>query len=253
MKLDPLVGTHIREVCAEAVDQAARSGEVVEFEFNGHSMAIAPGTSLEDSYKQWERKTGSPILTPEAEAQKNRDALDKMRRDYAEAIANAGAMTEQQLRDAADPWPHTEDELLAQLRALVDRPHDYGTCCYAMSIAAVAAFNYVAHRLGTTGFQASAAHLDFIRRSRNHKFGTVIQDLGVILFPQYCDSHRFPHWDELLDREPQLAEQIVAEARRNLESDAKLAHPSVVAHWRYIIGRWGTKSETQGAQDAAVV
>lgn len=253
MKVDTLVGTHIRDVCADAVAQATRSGEVVEFEFNGESMSISPGTSLEDAYKQWERKTGLPVLAPEAEAQKNRDALDKMRRDHAEAIANASVMTEQQLRDSSDPWPRTEDELLAQVRALVDRPHDYGTCCYAMSLAAVAAFNYVANRLGTTGFQAGAAQLDFIRRSRSHKFGTVIQDLGDILFPQYCDEQRFPHWDELLDREPNLAARIVAEARRKLSSDAEHAHPAVIAHWLYITKRWGEKSETQGAPDAAVV
>src|SRR5690606_31751241 len=78
-----------------------------------------------------------------------------------------GSMDEAQMRAAEVPWPETMDELTAYIEGLVEREHDYGTCVYAMSMAAVAAFQHVAKRLGVTGFQASCADMDVLRRTRN--------------------------------------------------------------------------------------
>ncbi len=74
--------------------------------------------------------------------------------------------TEQQLRDEKNPWPKTKEELHKYIDALMDQQHDYGTCVYAMSLAATAAFNYVAGALGSSGFQSSCADMDIIRRTR---------------------------------------------------------------------------------------
>jgi hypothetical protein len=63
--------------------------------------------------------------------------------------------TEAEMRDSEAPTHGTVEELAAYVRVLVERPHDYGTCVYAMSLAATAAFNFVAHKLGVTMFQAS--------------------------------------------------------------------------------------------------
>lgn len=104
---------------------------------------------------------------------------------WKEDIVKAGAMTEEQMRSAPDPLPKTPEQLSEYIAALVDRPHDYGTCVYAMSLAAVAAFNYVAHKLGVTGFQANCADLDIIRRTRSLKHGFTILDASNILYPQY--------------------------------------------------------------------
>ncbi len=98
--------------------------------------------------------------------------------------------TEAQLREADVPWPKTRDELMAYVNSLVERDHDYGTCVYAMSMAATAAFYYVSSRLGVTGFQASCADMDILRRTRGYKMGF---RLGTkeLLHPQNGDDEHF--------------------------------------------------------------
>jgi hypothetical protein len=95
---------------------------------------------------------------------------------HTEELKELGQMTEEQLREFKTPWPQSIEELNDIIQALVERQHDYGTCVYAMSIAAVAAYNFVAHKLGTTGFQAGCADLDIVRRNRSLKgpFGSEI-------------------------------------------------------------------------------
>lgn len=136
--------------------------------------------------------------------------------------------TEAQLRDLDMPWPHTEKELSAIIAAVTDRQHDYGTCVYAMSIAAEAAFNLVAHKLGVTGFQASCADMDIIRRTRRYKSGFAIIDYDDLLYPQY--RHKFDQfqWDNLI-RENREHLQKLAKAAL---ADNSNAHPDVVAHWK---------------------
>lgn len=89
---------------------------------------------------------------------------------------------ESKLRDSATPWPKTETELSDYILSLVEQEHDYGSCVYAMSLAAVAAFNYVADRLGATGFQSSCADLDFIKRIRHIKGPFMILDVADELY-----------------------------------------------------------------------
>lgn len=111
--------------------------------------------------------------------------FEEMQARDKKAIADAGAATEAEMREAPAPCPKTADELAAYIAGLCDRPHDYGTCAYAMSLAAVAAFHYVAHRLGTTGFQASCADMDFLRRTRHLEHGFMLVDASRLLYPQY--------------------------------------------------------------------
>ena len=80
-------------------------------------------------------------------------------------------MTEQELRGYKVPTPRSIDELTNIICDLTERKHDYGTCVYAMSIAATAAFNYMASTLGVTGFQASCADMDVLRRTRGYEHG----------------------------------------------------------------------------------
>lgn len=75
--------------------------------------------------------------------------------------------TEIEMRAEKVPWPETLEELTEYIASLTDREHDYGTCVYAMSLAATAAFQYVSKRLGVTGFQAGCADLDILRRTRS--------------------------------------------------------------------------------------
>jgi len=142
---------------------------------------------------------------------------------------NVVQMTEEQLREAPVPWPKTREELDAYINALVERPHDYGTCVYAMSMAATAAFQYVANRLGVTGFQASCADLDILRRTRSMKMGFRLQNYENLLYPQYCDEAHFPTWQQLMrEQRPELAKA----AREKLQETDGFAHPDVIAHWK---------------------
>lgn len=136
------------------------------------------------------------------------------------------AKSEKEMREAPSPWPKTEEELMSYIDSLVQRQHDYGTCCYAMSLAATAAFNYVASRLGTTGFQASCADLDFIRRSRGIKGPFMMINAEDMVYPQY-DIHGKVN-EFLAESKPWAAEQ----AKKNLVEAGDHAHPNVVAHWK---------------------
>ena len=108
------------------------------------------------------------------------------------------AKTEQELRDAKVPWPKTKEELMEYVDSLVERGHEYGTCPYAMSMAAVATFYYVSHKLGATGAQAGWADLDFLKRTRGYDCGFRIIDYSNLLYPQYLDDEHFPSHQRLL-------------------------------------------------------
>lgn len=137
---------------------------------------------------------------------------------------------EQEMRDAKVPTPDTAKDLTAYIDGLVKRDHDYGTCVYAMSMAATAAFNYVAHKLGVTGFQASCADMDILRRTRSLEGPFMILDGQNALYPQYDLEGKVREWLGGDDFKEWISEQ----AKKKLaESDG--ASPSVVAHWRSLL------------------
>lgn len=157
------------------------------------------------------------------------ESVDEISKRQAEAIEQAGAMTEAEMHDAKAPSPKSLTELSDYINSLVERPHDYGTCVYAMSLAATATFNYVAGKLGVTGFQASCADLDILRRTRGLEMGCIL-DYEKLLYPQYCNDVEFPSWQGLLANQklrPQLAELA-----RNHLAESPNAHPNVIAHWK---------------------
>lgn len=136
-------------------------------------------------------------------------------------------MNEEQLRAAATPWPKTEEELVEVVRSVGDREHDYGTCVYAMSIAAVAAMNYVASKLGVTGFQASCAQMDIIRRERGWQHGFMLINYENLLYPQYDEQLRVSPEKILAD--PKNRKYFAQEALKLLATDK--GSESVRAHW----------------------
>lgn len=141
-------------------------------------------------------------------------------------VLDLSKATEAELREYSAPWPKTEDELLGLIHQLVDRPHDYGTCVYAMSIAAEATFNYVSDKLGVTGFQASCADMDILRRTRGYKHGFMVLDAAKLLYPQYDVLNEVRHW--ISKTEARLSD----EARRLLnEKSPGDVHPDVRARW----------------------
>lgn len=134
--------------------------------------------------------------------------------------------TEEQMRQADVPWFSDPDDLRVYINSLVDRPQDYGTCVYAMSMAATAAFRYVAGRLGCTGFQSGLADMDVLRRTRSLKGPFGIVDVSNALYPQYNLEEQVR---ELLLKSGQwLGDQ----AREKLKNDTEHAHSAVVSHWK---------------------
>jgi len=134
-------------------------------------------------------------------------------------------MTEKEMREAKVPSPKSAEELTKYVDELVEQKHDYGTCVYAMSMSAVAAFNYVAHKLGVTGFQASCADLDILRRTRRWERFQVF-NLDDLLYPQYRDKVK--SYDELISDN---SEWLSKQAAEKLTGSPD-AHPNVIEHWK---------------------
>lgn len=147
---------------------------------------------------------------------------------FHEALTELYKANEQELRDLEVPRLKTERDLLKYIDTLVKRDHDYGTCVYAMSMAAVAAFNYVSSKLGASGFQASCADLDIIRRTRLLECGFNIFKHEDLLYPQLKDH--FPTYEDLLEENK---EHLQEEAKKLL-AEAPSAHPGVKAHWEWL-------------------
>jgi len=131
------------------------------------------------------------------------------------------------LRELQVERPKTEDDLKRIIDAVTNRSHDYGTCCYAMSIAAEATFNYVASKLGVSGFQASCADLDILKRTRHINGPFAIITGEKMLYPQYNVQ------DEILktigEWQPWIAKECQAQLDKH-KSDEHV-HPDVRAYW----------------------
>ena len=134
-------------------------------------------------------------------------------------------MTEQEMRDSKAPTPKTIEELNEYINSLLAIQHDYGTCCYAMSLAATATFNFVASSLDVTGFQASCADLDILRRTRLINGPFAIVKAEDMLYPQYDIPAKV---ESYIDGWKSWARD---EALKKLEA-APDAHPNVLNHWK---------------------
>lgn len=143
----------------------------------------------------------------------------------------APASAELQMRESTVPTPKSTDELVDYIAGLIGMQHDYGTCVYAMSMAAVAAFNFVANDLGVTGFQASCADLDIIRRVRRLEGPFMLVDASKAMYPQHDligDVQKF-----LESTKPWLATEAHKRLIENPETqDPDFVHPDVRAHWK---------------------
>lgn len=147
-------------------------------------------------------------------------------------------MTEKQMREAKDPWPKTARELVGYLakmrreaKSFRNKGEGYGKGVYAMSLAATAAFNYMAHVVGASGFQAGCASADFFKRARSLEHGFMSIDFNDLLYPQLAsDNDRFPTALRLLLKNAKWAR---AEARKLLKKNPK-ADPEVIKWWEQL-------------------
>lgn len=132
--------------------------------------------------------------------------------------------TEKAMRDSEVPTADTIKELSAYIKGLVQRPHDYGTCVYAMSMSAVAAFNYTARKLGVTGFQASCADLDIIKRTRRMDCPFMLIKAEDALYPQYDLQGKLE--EALAGWKDWLGEKAAKKLR-----EKRTPSPDVMRHW----------------------
>lgn len=234
MRIKITPGVHLLDALNEAAVATADAGETVSFIFNEIEHDAMPGESKESAKARAEERIGQKLLTRDEAAVQAKAEMERQQAEYDAAILASGSPTEQDMRTAEVPRPKSETELMEYVKGLVDRPHDYGTCVYAMSMAATAAFYYVSHKLGVTGFQASCADMDILRRTRNLKYGHRIIDYNDLLYPQYWDDERTPIFQALM-REPESRERFAGEARKLLDGNGNAA-TAVKEHWQRLVG-----------------
>jgi len=153
--------------------------------------------------------------------------------NYGAEPLNLVKMTsEKEMRESVVPWPRTSEQLIKYLNFLAEHNNDYGMAVYCMSMGALAAFYYMSHIVGATGFQASCADMDFLKRSRRMKDGFRILDYEKLLYPQHINSEEFPSADDLL-KDQDLVNRLGKIAKQRLDelSGPDAAHPNVIAHW----------------------
>lgn len=224
--MDVFPGTSIREAAEDAIVLASGKKREIHFKFNGVNVVVSPGELPDDVVARWERDSEiscQRLINSDEykEREKEREAQAKRAR---EAHMQETALTERQMRESEVPSPLTKEQLLEYIESLTNRQHDYGTCVYAMSMAAQAAFNYVAGNLGVSGFQASCAGLEFVRRVGRIHGPFIILRAEDALYPQYNLEKN------LRGMLNEAAPWLKAEAKKKLEHTDH-AHPAVIAHW----------------------
>lgn len=141
------------------------------------------------------------------------------------------AKTEFEMRNSTAPSPDSIYELTEFIVSLRDMQHNYGTCVYAMSLASVATFNYMVRKLGVTGFQASCADMDILKRTRGLKGGFIFLKTEDMLYPQYDLPAKLAEWMSRVETHLWLrdeAKKLIEE----MEKTNRPVHPDVIAHWR---------------------
>lgn len=135
-------------------------------------------------------------------------------------------MTEKEMQEKTVIRPKDIHELINYIQKLELENDDYGKAVYAVSMAATATFNYMASKCGITGFQASYADLDIVRRVRLLNGPFMLIKLEDALYPQY------PILEDKV-KEFRLSENsqkwLKEQAILNLKETPN-AHPDVIAH-----------------------
>lgn len=160
--------------------------------------------------------------------------------------------------DEYGAWPKTEEELLAYLRSLevgykgitkayskaikrggfdaklTKEEENAGKAGYQLSAealykGAVAAFNYMAHKVGATGFQAEWAELEFVRVTRGLRAPFGILNGENMLYPQYDLRSKVDEW---LDDWKEWAQEEAKKKIKESKERKAFIHPNVLEHWK---------------------
>jgi len=161
------VGDHIADTALRAIRTAQVLGYSVMLSHSEHLIEVQPNSTTDDVLGRYSDACFA-ARTAYAESPEGKAAAAEQAREQAERAAReaAGPVHDREaMIKAAVPWPATAKELEETIAGYVNGKHTYDTAALAMSLAATAAFNYVAKVLGTTGFQAGYAAADFKRRN----------------------------------------------------------------------------------------
>lgn len=110
---------------------------------------------------------------------------------------------------------------------LMNRPHDYDTCCYDTAAVAVAAASLLAGSIGITGFQAGAVMWEFMEQFNHVEFPARLLEMKDLMYPQY--ERKFTSIKE------EVWEWLQKECEESLaDKDKGFVHPEVRKHWESI-------------------
>ena len=132
-------------------------------------------------------------------------------------------MTEQEMMDHKVPTFDNEEDLVKYCRDLIEQEHDYGTSARTASLCAVAWMNYIARKLGLTGFQMSCADMDVLERMRRFKGPWAIINAEDQMYPQYDGKIQ-----EITDG---WKEWLKEEAKKRLREPGNV-HDKVKSRWQ---------------------
>ena len=222
-------GSHISELCRKMAVLAENKKVPIHATFNDTEILAEPGESAETLQARWEKDLESAAKAYREHPDRITEAAERKREDEeARAVVMVEtAKTEAEMREAKVPWPLTEKQLTEYIASLATRTdYDYGTCVYAVSMAAVATFNYMAGVLGITGFQSGCADFDIIRRTRHMEGPFILLKGEDALYPQYDLPNRLT---EAMEKwKPWLKEQ----AEIKLREANPHTHEDVIDHWK---------------------
>lgn len=226
IEFEAYAGTDVSDACRKSTIIAENRKKPVHFEFNGTDVIVQPGESAEVVQMRWKSDYDAAAKAYREHPDRLIEAAERERKDKAEreAVMVDSSANEIEMREAKIPWPKTIKQLNEYIESLAERNHDYGTCVYAVSMASVATFNYMAGVLNITGFQSGCADFDILRRTRNIKGPFMLIDSEKALYPQY---DLYENLDKALEAwKPWLK----AEATKKL-AEAGSVHPKFKAHW----------------------
>lgn len=240
-RLETYGGEFIGNVCKKACALATEKGEDVKFTFNAVEVIAHPDDNPDALYKKWEADFESAAKawreSPEYKARDEKIAAEEKAKREAHMVCTAQG--EMEMRNAEVPWPVTMAQLVEYIESLSNRQHDYGTCVYAMSMAATAAFYFMSNELNVTGFQASCAGLDILRRTRSMKGPFLLIKAEDAMYPQSN-----PH-EKLIEAMKDWRPWLKQEAEKLLaETDG--VHPRVREHWEHLASLESPKEANDG-------
>jgi hypothetical protein len=111
-----------------------------------------------------------------------------------------------------------------------DYQHDYGTICHAITAGGLATMKTMSYKSGITGFQAGCIMWEFISNWMCEYKDKPLKLLNYenMLYPQYQDRY-----EKYISKE--IWKYLKKEAKRNLNKEKGMVHPSVLKHWKNIV------------------